>query len=85
MVPKKSNIARLKSHIPPEYQQEVILDAVLNIQANIMTMAGILMNLESRSLNTPGQVTVDFYRQQFYTHAKVMKEMFSEFGEIETL
>lgn len=49
-----------------------------------MTMAGILMNLESKSLEVPPSTILTLYMQTFYESARLMKKMFSDFGEIET-
>lgn len=80
------SIPRIKSHIPPEHQQEVMLNSILNIEAHILTMAGYLMSLRD-SLNKekiPGQVSVDFYHRAFYDNAEHLKKSYASFGDIET-
>jgi hypothetical protein len=80
----------IRPNIPPENQQEAILTAVLNIQAHIMSMANILMTLETLALKPekkPADKTdpiVDSYRAAFYGYARTMQKLYRDFGELET-
>ena len=84
----KTKAPQIISHIDPKHQPEVMLNAILSIQAHTMTMAGVMMNLQALIMepkDKPASLVRDFYIQDFHNNVKLMQEMYLKFGKIDSI
>ncbi len=88
---EKSAYPRIVSYIPIEKQQEAILNCVLNIEAHTMTMANMMLNIQTHlvvskaDLAKGGFPAGEFYRQDFHKNVEILQKRYSPFGKIDTV